>query len=129
MARGFAAIALVLVLGKHALSELDHPGAYLRRVMVNLAATHSRRMGVRRRAVRQWAQSHEVTTQQDYPADLAELDRLGPRQRAVLYLAEVEGYRYREIATMLDCSEAAAKKCASRARKRLRLALAGEEVT
>ena len=54
---------------------------------------------------------------------IAELLRLPPRERAALYLAEVEGYHFDEIARMLDCSEAAARKGASRARKRLKLQL------
>lgn len=120
--------ALVRTLGRHALSELDHPGAYLRRVMVNLAAGHSRRMGRQRRALRRWATATEMESKPAYPTDLADLWELPPRQRAVLYLVEVEGYRYREIARLLDCSEQAVKKTASRARRRLRVELAGEVV-
>jgi len=118
--------ALVRVLATHSLSELDHPAAYLRRVMVNLAASHSRRMGVRRRVLRRWAGSEDLVFQPQYPTDMADLGCLPPRERAVLYLAEVEGFHYQEIARMLDCSPAAAKKGASRARRRLRTELARE---
>jgi RNA polymerase sigma-70 factor (ECF subfamily) len=118
--------ALVRVLGKYSLSELDHPVAYLRKVMFNLAASHSRRMGVRGRVLSRWASSRDLVYREDYPTDVAELYRLPPRQRAVLYLAEVEGFRYAEIARMLDCSPAAVKKSASRARRFLRSELAGE---
>jgi DNA-directed RNA polymerase specialized sigma24 family protein len=44
----------------------------------------------------------------------------------VLYLSEVEGYRFEEIARMIGCSPAAARKRASRARRRLRVELATE---
>jgi RNA polymerase sigma-70 factor (ECF subfamily) len=57
---------------------------------------------------------------------LAELLRLPPSARAVLYLAEVEGYRYDEIAQMLGCTATTARKRASRARRHLRLALGVE---
>jgi RNA polymerase sigma-70 factor (ECF subfamily) len=61
-----------------------------------------------------------------YPSDLADLLRLTPKERAVLYLTEVEGYRYAEVGRMLGCSEAAARKRAGRARRRLYAALVGE---
>jgi RNA polymerase sigma-70 factor (ECF subfamily) len=61
-----------------------------------------------------------------YPSDLSDLEWLKPRQRAVLYLAEVEGYPFSEVADLVGCSEPAARMAASRARKRLREALAWE---
>jgi RNA polymerase sigma-70 factor (ECF subfamily) len=115
--------ALVKVLSHCALSELDHPGAYLRRTMLNLAASHYRHMGRRRHTLTRLAASAEQVPDATYPSDLAELYRLPPRERAVLYLAEVEGYHFDEIAEMLGCSKSAARKGASRGRRRLRLAL------
>jgi DNA-directed RNA polymerase specialized sigma24 family protein len=118
--------ALVNVLSKRPLSELEHPGAYLRRTILNVAASHSRRGGTRRRAMRRHAASADLTSPATYPSDLADLYRLPPRERATLYLFEVEGYHFDEIARMLGCSEAAAKKGASRARRRLAEALGAE---
>ena len=118
--------ALVRVLRTRSLSDLDHPVAYLRRTMVNLAASHSRRMGVRRRALHRVAASKSSSSLAEYPSDLADLYRLPPQQRAVLYLYEVERYRFEEIARMLGCSKAAAKKGASRARRQLRVELTAE---
>jgi RNA polymerase sigma-70 factor (ECF subfamily) len=118
--------ALVATLGKRSLSELDHPAAYLRRVMINLAAGHSRRAGARKRALERLAASESTAGDPAYPSDMAELERLPARERAVLYLAEVEGYRFDEIARMIGCSPAAARKRASRARRRLRVELASE---
>jgi RNA polymerase sigma-70 factor (ECF subfamily) len=118
--------ALVKVLGRQALSELNHPGAYIRKTMVNLATSHNRRMGFRRRALSRLTVAESPSSQPGYTADLADLYRLPPRERAVLYLAEVEGFHFDEIARMLDCSQVAAKKGASRGRKRLRSQLAEE---
>lgn len=118
--------ALVRVLRTRSLSDLDHPGGYLRKTMVNLAASHSHRMGLRRRALRRIAASESLSSGAEYPSDLAELYRLQPEQRAVLYLHEVEHYPFEEIARMLGCSMAAAKKGASRARRRLRVELTAE---
>ncbi len=118
--------ALVKVLSKHPLSDLEHPAAYLRKTMISVAASHSRRMGAQRRALRRLAASEDGPSSPHYPSDLAELCRLPPKQRAVLYLAEVERWHFDEIARMLGCSESDARKSASRARKRLKLELAVE---
>lgn len=119
--------ALVDVLTKRSLGEIDHLAAYLRKTMVNLAAGHSRRRGALRRALaRASGSGNDEARAPSYPSDMAELESLPPRERAVLYLAEVEGYRYAEIARMLECSEAAARKGASRARRRLRVGMATE---
>jgi RNA polymerase sigma factor (sigma-70 family) len=118
--------ALVRVLKKHRLDELDYPAAYLRRTMLNLTANERRRRGVQRSAMNRWAASATNEATQGFPSDLAELMRLAPQARAVLYLAEVERYRYDEIAEMLGCSSAATRKRASKARKHLRTALSAE---
>ena len=119
--------ALVHVLRRHALSDLEHPGAYLKRTMVNLAASHSRHMGAQRRALRRAAGSAESRAEPSYPSDIAELDALPPRERAALYLAEVEGYHFSEIGRMLGCSETAARDVRFPGRAHLRLALATED--
>jgi DNA-directed RNA polymerase specialized sigma24 family protein len=117
--------AVARVLQRRRLTELDEPGAYLRRTMMNLAANHRRRFAIRRLGMERLGASsssvHDV-----YPSDLTDLLRLAPRERAVLYLSEVEGYRYAEIGQMLGCTEVAARKRALRARQRLHAALVGE---
>lgn len=115
--------ALVKVLGHRRLSDLDHPDAYIRRTILNLAASHYRRMGRRRTALVRLRASDTGVVDSAYPSDLAELFRLPPKERATLYLAEVEGYHFDEIAELLNCSEPSARKAASRARRRLRLEL------
>jgi RNA polymerase sigma-70 factor (ECF subfamily) len=117
--------ALVRVLRLGPLSRLDDPAAYLTTVIVNLASNTRRGLGRRRRA---WARhgaaaDHEAPS---YPSDLAELERLGPDERALLFLVDVEGWGFPEAATALGCTEAAARQRASRARRRLRVDLGGE---
>jgi DNA-directed RNA polymerase specialized sigma24 family protein len=87
--------------------------------MLHIAATHSRRMGRYRKALRRYASSESAAVSPGFPSDLTDLMRIPPRERAALYLHEVEGYRYAEIGRMLGCSETAAKKAGSRGRRRL----------
>jgi len=116
--------ALVRVLSQGPLSEREQPLAYLRRAIVNLAIDYARRRDARRTAMGKWVgRDASVDT---YPSDLGILDELTPRARAIIYLSEIEGYRYGEIAEMLDCNEAAARVGAMRARRQLRRIL-GEE--
>ena len=117
--------AVARVLRRGRLTDLDEPGAYLRRTMVNLSSNQRRQFArVRKALARFGAGSNPV--RDVYPSDLADLLRLPAKERAVLYLSEVEGYRYAEIGQMLSCSEAAARKRALRARRRLHAALIGE---
>jgi RNA polymerase sigma-70 factor (ECF subfamily) len=117
--------ALVATLRRHRLVDLRDPAAYLRKVILNLASNHRRRSASRWKALRFLAASPPAAAEV-YPSDLSELNWLSPLQRSVLYLSEVEGYRFAEIAEMVGCSEPAARMSASRARRRLREALAGE---
>ncbi len=117
--------AVARVLRRGRLTELDNPGAYLRRTMVNLASNYRRGMSHQRKALLQ-LETSAGPVEDMYPSDLEELMRISPRERAVLYLSEVEGYRYAEIAGLLGCTEAAARKRAMRGRRRLYAQLAGE---
>jgi RNA polymerase sigma-70 factor (ECF subfamily) len=118
--------ALVRVLRKHRLNDLEHPAAFLRRTILNLVWNERRRRRIRRRAEAEWAASASRPVAPTFPSDLTDLMRLSPQARAVLYLVEVEGFRFDEVAEMLGCSSAAARKRASRARKHLQAALAAE---
>jgi DNA-directed RNA polymerase specialized sigma24 family protein len=117
--------AFVRTLRAGPLDRYDNPGAYLRRAIVNLAANQRRGFGRGRRAVLRLVPPADVAPA--YPSDLSELLRLAPDDRAVLYLVHVEGLPYGEAAEVLGCSEEAARSRASRARRRLRADLAGEE--
>ena len=118
--------ALVSVLRKRSLSDLDHPAAYLRKTILNVAHGHNRGRERWRRAMTTYAASSAGSISPGYPSDLDELLRLPPRERATLYLHEVEGYRFSEIGSLIGCSESAARKASSRGRKRLSQALRAE---
>ncbi len=117
--------ALVRALARGPLSSLDHPAAYLRRTMVNLSANHVRHGHVKERALAAVAASEPVDSRDMYPSDLTGLNELSPRARAILYLAEVEGYRYREIGRLMGCTAVAARMAAMRGRRVLRTHLDG----
>ena len=119
--------ALVRALRRGPLTDLDHPSAYLRRCICNLAKDTRRSLGRRRRAYTAYAATLSAGLEDAYPSDCSELLRLPPRARAVLYLQEVEGRRHAEIAGMLGMSEAAVRSVSSRARRRLRRFLSEEE--
>jgi len=117
--------AVARVLRHHRLDELDQPIAYLRRTVLNLASNERRSFAIRRRVLRRLAADGRGRTD-DYPSDLGDLERLSAAERAVLYLSEVEGYRFAEIGRILGCSEAAARKRAMNGRRRLYTALTEE---
>jgi RNA polymerase sigma-70 factor (ECF subfamily) len=112
--------ALVRTLGKRQLTELDKPLAYLRRAIVNLAS-NQRRSAVRRRRAMERLRADEGLLP-SYPADIEAILDLPPRQRAILYLVEVEGVPYAEAADQLGITTVTARQLASRARKKARLA-------
>lgn len=116
--------AIVRVLSKGSLSEREHPVAYIRRAIVNLAIDLARQRETRRQALGRLAGQNPLVDA--YPSDIGILQELSPKARAILYLAEIEGYRYAEIAEMLDCSEASARMGSMRARRQLRNVLAEE---
>lgn len=107
------------------LTALDDPAAYLRRTILNLAK--NRRRGLARaRAARQRVGT-EPATEAEYASDLADLQRLDPLARAVLFLVEVEGWTYAAVGGQLGITEEAARARASRARRRLRVQMEDEQ--
>ena len=118
--------AVARTLRHHALIELDDAGAYLRRAIVTIAANHQRGMARWRRALTRSGRDSEGRGP-EYASDLADLLRVSPGARAVLYLVEVEGESYAEAAAALGISEDAARARASRARRQLRIDIEGEQ--
>ena len=118
--------AVARTLRTHQLSELDDAGAYLRRTIVNLASNHRRGFARWRAAINRVGRTDEGRSE-EYDSDLADLLRVPPDGRAVLYLVEVEGRPYAETAQLLGITEEAARTRAARARRRLRLDLEGEQ--
>ena len=113
--------ALVRTLRRGPISGLDNPLAYLRKTIVNLASNQRRSLGRKRKALTRM--STEEGWLPSYPADIEAILDLPPRQRAILYLVEVEGVPYAEVGELLGMTTLAARAMASRARKQARLAM------
>ncbi len=113
--------ALVATLRRHDLSELEHPAAYLKMAIVNSAASDRRRRGVFRRLLPRLAGDSESLDV--YPSDLSVLDALSPLDRAVIFLADVEGLKHAAVAEELGLTHSAVRKRVSRARAELRTAI------
>jgi RNA polymerase sigma-70 factor (ECF subfamily) len=118
--------AVARTLRHHALADLDDAGAYLRRVIVNLASNQRRRLARWRAVVPRLGRAEDGSAP-EYSSDLADLLRLSPQTRAVLYLVEVDGCSYAEVAAALGLTEEATRARASRGRRQLRLDLEGEQ--
>lgn len=118
--------ALVLWLGSCHV-EVEDPGSYLRRTMVNLASNHRRRFGRARRAVERLHSGVATAVVDHYPSDLAHLAGLRPEARAVLYLQHVEGKPLQLVAEELGLGYAATRQIATRARRALRKHINQEE--
>lgn len=117
--------SLFRVLRQRAISDLDHPTAYLRRAILNLVSNHRRSAGRLRSALSRV--NPESGSRDEYPSDIEMLMRLAPQARAVVFLREIEGRSYAEIAAVVGCRESTARASAARARRTLRT-LYSEEV-
>ena len=113
--------ALVRTLRKGPLTDLDNPLAFLRKTIVNLASNQRRSLGRRRKAFGRLGTEEAWTP--SYPAHIEAILDLPPRQRAILYLVEVEDVPYAEAAEQLGMTTQAARMMANRAKKRARHAL------
>lgn len=109
--------ALASTLKRYRIDELDHPAAYLKQAIVHTAANGRRNMGRLRAALPRLGR--DPRSLDTYPSDLAILEQLASLDRAILYLADVEGESLTHIANVLGLTEAATRKRASRARKQL----------
>lgn len=109
---------LVKVLRKRSLSSLDDPLAYLRRSIVNQVNSELRKRGTRRSVLARLAGSD--VDADHYPSDLADLERLQPVDRAILFLHDVEGFDFAEVADFVGMNAGRVRMRASRARSRLR---------
>jgi RNA polymerase sigma-70 factor (ECF subfamily) len=116
--------AVARTLRSHRLVDLDDAGAYLRRAIVNLAANRRRSLARFRLAFARLDRVEEGVAP-EYASDMADLLRLDPEARGLLYMIEVEGHSYAEAAAVLGISEQAARARAIRARRRLRAEVEG----
>jgi DNA-directed RNA polymerase specialized sigma24 family protein len=99
-------------------SDIRDLGPYLRRTVSNLATSERRR--ARRRSDLPYRLGGETPMGDSYPSELADLMRLGPRVRGLLYLVEVEGQRIADAAEVVEMSSTAARVALMRARRQLR---------
>ena len=119
--------------------RMDHPRAYARRVLVNLALDGRKRRWRRRRELEaspsvlergaDEASSRRLDGIEDRSELLPALATLPPRQRAVLVLRYFEDLSEAQVAAALGCSVGTVKSTASRGLARLQAALSPPEPT
>ena len=103
-------------------------GSWLYRVAISVILGHRRRLAIHRdrMAPEEWIRggqrSHERSSEIGIDFEAA-IDRLPDRARHVFVLHDVEGYRHREIASMLTITTGTSKSQLHRARMLLRSAL------
>ncbi len=114
--------------------RMEHPRAYARRVLVNLALDGRGRRARRRQELEAPASALEREAGDDpriagveARRDLVDaLAALPPRQRAVLVLRYFEDLTEAQVATVLGCSVGTVKSTASRGLARLQASMAPE---
>jgi DNA-directed RNA polymerase specialized sigma24 family protein len=109
------------------LGRFDSPGAYLRRAILNAASNDRRGAGRRGRALLRLRGGLVEAQPAPYPSDVGELAQLPAGVRALVYLREVEGLAYDDIASMLGISAASARMTLSRALRSLRSSSIGSQ--
>ena len=106
--------------------RMDHPGAYARRILVNLAlrgAAQRNRRAAEIDAPGVAGLRTQADLGRDFDIKLALIDALGllaPRQRAIIVLRYFEDLSVAEVADLLGCSAGTVKSTASRGLVRLR---------
>jgi RNA polymerase sigma-70 factor (ECF subfamily) len=108
------------------LTEEPQLRAYLFRVASNLMADHGRRLQRERRLESERPDGERAQPHPDRAHDLAAtLLKLRPRERALLWLAYVEGSDHQEIASALGLKQASVRVLLFRARHKLARLLVG----
>ena len=107
----------------------DSPGAWVRRVACNRAASVLRRRMVEAKALVRLAKRTQTAIELDEgdEAFWQAVRRLPPRQAQAVALYYFEDYSVREIAAVLDCGEGTVKTHLSRARAAVALQLRLED--
>lgn len=124
--------AFIRAIGRFAhLRSTDAFDAYLMRTIVNLRTSRLRRLRVERRYLEreQGARpaSAEAPDVEGRDALWRALDRLPPRQRAVVVLRYYEDRSERETADLMRCSVAAVKSMTARAMQTLRREIGSDD--
>ena len=101
-------------------ADPDGRRRYVFRIATNLFHDHYRRTRRERGVEASEPADYGVEGRLHLTSDVGQaLQRLTPRQRSLLWLAYVEGYRHREIADVLGVSALSVKPLLFRARRRL----------
>lgn len=112
--------AVLRALSSPAWPKVEHHRAYLFRAVLNEARMHHRSTA-RRHARERSSAPAETVDELDTPSDVLEkVDKLSPRQRAVIYLAYWDDLDPPAIAAVLGVSEGSVRRHLARARAALR---------
>ena len=99
-------------------SRLDHPGAWVRRVLVHLLVDEGRRDRFRRAEVRHREGRHEDTPPSDSPL-LASIRRLPTRQRTAVVLHHLDDLPIEQVADVMGVAVGTVKATLHQARAAL----------
>lgn len=113
--------SVLLQLSRRGITDLDDPGPYARRSIVNLHHTLGRRAATYVRILPRLRAPEPATTDVELrDAVRRALDTLSPRQRAAVVLRYYEDRPDEEIAEILGCAQATVRSLVARALPRLR---------
>lgn len=106
--------------------DVEHPEAYLRKIVINLCRSRIRRTGIEQRVNAVVHRDAETTVEPPPETSLDLWDavkRLPERQRAAIVLRYLEDLSEAEVAALLDCSIGTVKSQLFKARRKLGAAL------
>ena len=107
------------------IGRYDKPGAWLRRVTINLALSRRRTAGAELRAKLRLKRSPTIEPHPRYDDVWAAVAKLPGNQRAAVALHYLEDRSVAELATILDCAESTARVHLHRGRAALATLLEG----
>lgn len=111
-------------------SDYDKPGAYLRRVTINLSISTRQRRSIEAQATKRAAAVSQTSTL-DPSSENAHVwkavAKLPVKQRGAIALKYLEDQSVAQIAEVLECSESTAKVHLHRGRKKLQELLEGSQ--
>lgn len=103
--------------------RMGNPEAWVYRVAFNLANSHFRRLGIRRRVEREFHERFPTATAEEgasREAVRAAIRKLNRRQRLALVLRYYADWPVKEVATVMGCPEGTVKTLTARALECLR---------
>lgn len=110
------------------IARYDKPGAWARRVAINLATSNMRRLGSERRALaREVAHRRLDAPPPEVDGFWALVRELPPRQAAAVALHYLDDLSITEVAAILDCAEGTAKAHLHKERQTLAARLQAQE--